>query len=416
MSALCEKCLPIFQAGLSPLALGQLHLLRRDCLETQLLLPFNSEKKPHHPSIQSLQRSVREGCYIGVVLAKFLGKNGVFGRQSLEHSTTFEYHCKANIAGCHPYPFEVWVRHNGGYGVTLGAFPASGKWKVYLVGAKWRELWLTWKREGLTNSAELDGLPASTGSQASHMQALQWFRGCTRFHAKCRTAANSSSWFPTRLVDLGSGTSVPLRLIETSQTPPSGRYATLSYCWGSAVTVKLTRDTLKAYLERLPESELPKTFRDAFKVATNLGIRYLWIDSLCIIQDSVQDWKAESSVMGRVYQNGLCNIAATASKDSHGGLSYCRDPRTIRPAVTVSGWEDCPPSTYTVSDLCLWEHGVSKAALNSRGWVLQERFLAPRILTSAWTSFTGSASSFKPARHSREAYHRGSIIRTKIFV
>jgi hypothetical protein len=144
--------------------------------------------------------------------------------------------------------------------------------------------------------------------------------------------------------------------------------------------VKLTRDTLASFLASLPESILPKTFQDTIQVVRRLGLRYLWIDSLCIVQDSTDDWTAESSVMGRVYKNAEVNIAATASTDSSGGLFFDREPRTVQPGVALSGWDDCPPSTYIVSKSKLWEEGVSKAVLNTRGWVLQERCLSPRII------------------------------------
>jgi hypothetical protein len=209
---------------------------------------------------------------------------------------------------------------------------------------------------------------------------LEWVKGCTQFHGKCNTVAESPPWFPTRLIDLGLGTSTHLRLLYTSRTPPLSRYVTLSYCWGSAATLKLTRETLDTFLTRLPEAELPSTFRDVIEVTRRLRIRYLWIDSLCIVQDSAQDWRAESSMMGRIYKNALCNIAATASANSHGGLFFDRDPRIVRPAVTISQWSDCPPFTYQISKLHLWEDGVSEAVLHTRGWVLHERFLAPRTM------------------------------------
>ncbi|KAK3343651.1 heterokaryon incompatibility protein-domain-containing protein, partial [Lasiosphaeria hispida] len=186
---------------------------------------------------------------------------------------------------------------------------------------------------------------------------------------------------PTRLLDLGSGPLATVRLIKTSSTPLLGPYVTLSYCRGSAPTVKLTTATLATFMTLLSARTLPATFRDAIEVTRHLGIRYLWIDSPCIIQDSADDWTAESSAMGCVYQNGLFNIAATASNDSGGGLfSVDRDPRTVCPAVAMSNWDYCISSTYTVSRKNIWKDGVSDAVLNTRGWVLQEQFLSPRIL------------------------------------
>jgi hypothetical protein len=197
-----------------------------------------------------------------------------------------------------------------------------------------------------------------------------------------------------------------------------GRYATLSYFWGSAATATLTQDKLSTFLTHLPEQELPRTFQDAIVVARRLGIRYLWIESLCIMQDSERDWATESSTMDRIYQNGLCNLAATASKDSAGGLFYDRDPRTVGPAVTISKWPDCPPSTYIVANTEMWVKGVSEAVLNTRGWVLQERFMAPRILHFAsdqvyWECFELDACEAFPGGFPLTGFHPAPTDRMK---
>ncbi|KAK4119844.1 HET-domain-containing protein, partial [Parathielavia appendiculata] len=229
-------------------------------------------------------------------------------------------------------------------------------------------------------SLELKEPAGHTLSKKGWIQVTEWISECNKSHARCAAAKNSPRWYPTRLIDLGSRVSPNLHLIETSRTTPLGAYGTLSYCWGTAATVKLTCNTLGEFLARLPVSTLPKTFQDAISVARRLGLRYLWIDSLCIIQDSPGDWLAESSAMGQVYQNGLFNIAATASSDSTGGLFFDRDPRSVRPAIVATNWSDCPSSTYVVANRDTWVDGVSNAVLNTRGWVLQERCLSPRII------------------------------------
>ncbi|KAK4123143.1 hypothetical protein N657DRAFT_448954 [Parathielavia appendiculata] len=91
-------------------------------------------------------------------------------------------------------------------------------------------------------------------------------------------------------------------------------------------------------------------------------------------------WAQERSLMGQVYGNGLFNIAASSSSDNSGGLFFDREPRTVRPAVVTTGWQDCPPSTYTVHKSYLWKDSVLDAVLNKRGWVLQERVLLPSML------------------------------------
>jgi hypothetical protein len=89
-------------------------------------------------------------------------------------------------------------------------------------------------------------------------------------------------------------------------------------------------------LERVPA--LPLTFEDAIVATRRLGARYIWIDSLCIIQDDPADWERESSSMADVYRNATCNIAASAAHDSNGGLY--RDRGDIVPGIYVKSSGD----------------------------------------------------------------------------
>ncbi|KAK4106598.1 HET-domain-containing protein, partial [Parathielavia hyrcaniae] len=125
-----------------------------------------------------------------------------------------------------------------------------------------------------------------------------------------------------------------VRLIETARVTPDGPYVTLSHCWGRASEVfKLETRNREELLEQVPV--LPQTFEDAIVAAQRLGARYIWIDSLCIIQDDAQDWEKESSSVADVYRNAMCNIAASASHDSNGGLY--RDRGDIVPGIRVEG-------------------------------------------------------------------------------
>jgi Heterokaryon incompatibility protein (HET) len=94
-----------------------------------------------------------------------------------------------------------------------------------------------------------------------------------------------------------------------------GKYVALSHCWGGNMPLKTTHGCLNAYMEKLPVSLQPQNFQDAMKITMELGVRYLWIDSLCIIQDSLQDWKHECTVMGDVYANASITISAAAAKN-----------------------------------------------------------------------------------------------------
>jgi Heterokaryon incompatibility protein (HET) len=85
--------------------------------------------------------------------------------------------------------------------------------------------------------------------------------------------------------------------------------------------------------------DVPKTFEDAIVVTRKLHVQYLWIDSLCIIQDDPEDWGTESLLMDQVYKNALLNIAATAASDSSGGLFYSR-PHLVRWGQIQLGGEE----------------------------------------------------------------------------
>jgi hypothetical protein len=140
--------------------------------------------------------------------------------------------------------------------------------------------------------------------------------------------------------------------------------------------VKLLQDNILSMEKRIKFSDISKTFQDAMKIAQYLGFRYIWIDSLCIIQDSTEDWRKEASLMGRVYSNSVCNISATGASDGSKGLFFDRHPLAIRPfrarfdGVRIKG-------SYYPFNPRLWADGVDDAPLNRRAWVVQERLLSP---------------------------------------
>jgi hypothetical protein len=147
--------------------------------------------------------------------------------------------------------------------------------------------------------------------------------------------------------------------------------------------------------------DLPKTFQDAIQITRGLGFRYLWIDSLCIIQDDLEDWRIESATMARIYSNGACNLCATAASEGAQGLFYDRDPRSVQPVKiwlnlgyaqirngilekirrlfgfqTQSRKPEKIHELFGFQDKRLWVSGVIEAPLNLRGWVVQERLLS----------------------------------------
>lgn len=136
---------------------------------------------------------------------------------------------------------------------------------------------------------------------------------------------------------------------------------------------------------------LPTTFKHTVEVVRFLGLRYLCIDSLCILQDSAQDWETESSNMGNIYRHAYINIAASSARDSSGGLFFGRDtsnPKshirqpilvTLRSAKDNVGSKVIHPGKYYLVDQHLWGSAMANP-LNARAWVMQERLLSPRVL------------------------------------
>jgi Heterokaryon incompatibility protein (HET) len=183
-----------------------------------------------------------------------------------------------------------------------------------------------------------------------------------------QSSASEQPPLPTRVIDVGSlGSTEEPRLLETKNK--SGAYATLSHCWGASQPLVTTKDTFKERQQRLPLRDLPKTFQDAVLLARGLRIRYLWIDSLCIIQDDAKDWQREAAKMASVYYGAHINFAASSANGCYEGCLY-----------------ECPPALHLGPNLFA-RHGFgpfrSKEEafpLNSRGWILQESVLSRRTI------------------------------------
>ncbi|KAF2117899.1 heterokaryon incompatibility protein-domain-containing protein, partial [Lophiotrema nucula] len=192
--------------------------------------------------------------------------------------------------------------------------------------------------------------------------------------------------FPTRLLELIADEVDPKLVITAGCFIPDRQpYATLSHCWGKIPIVRLLESNIGAFRQRVPFDQLPKTFRDAISVAKAFGIRYLWIDSLCIIQDSAEDWTRESVRMGDVYRGGCINLSAAGANDGSEGCFFERTSEVVVPPIyKLSGNVDVG-CTSSESLCCLidadyWHRNCTLSPLFCRAWIFQERMLARRIL------------------------------------
>ena len=143
--------------------------------------------------------------------------------------------------------------------------------------------------------------------------------------------------------------------------------------------LKTKQSTLEQFKVEVPWDELTKTFKDAVDICRRLNIDYLWIDSLCILQDSVDDWSQNATEVGSIYENAVLTIAATKSKEGCEGCYSTPDSQYIAHVVpeTDTIYVRRKPPSYPVHDLSL---DMENFPLLDRSWVYQEMHLSSRVL------------------------------------
>jgi hypothetical protein len=198
-------------------------------------------------------------------------------------------------------------------------------------------------------------------------------------------------------------------LVITKQEKQMERqqYVALSYCWGNTTddAAITTEENIGQRLQGIAIQSLPKTIQNAITITRQLGVQYLWVDALCIIQRSEEDWQRECSNMSQIYRNALFTIAASASDNSQGGCEIATSPLCLvsslssaygnrgrflvepEPAIRTFGWPDYPV--------------LLDEPLQKRGWCLQERHLSQRIIHFTtegllWECRSGKASNMTP--------------------
>ncbi|KDN69744.1 putative heterokaryon incompatibility protein [Colletotrichum sublineola] len=194
----------------------------------------------------------------------------------------------------------------------------------------------------------------------------------------------SVPYLPSRLIKLE--TPETFRLVQGTECPVGTRYVALSYCWGTKPVdslLRLLQSTAKSlYLEQ-PVDILPKTFRHALEIIQRFEIRYIWIDRLCIFQDSAEDWQKEASTMQSVHRNAYIGISALEASDDDGGCFFERDPSKVTTTVVSFKLKEDGEEKAFRSDRekrWSWRHLFESEPVVQRSWVVQERLLAPRTL------------------------------------
>lgn len=229
-----------------------------------------------------------------------------------------------------------------------------------------------------------------------------WFTDCVANHPECNPEQNG---LPERLIDVGGRRDENLRVVNTREAGISkAAYAALSHCWGGAQPVTTTTDNIEQLQQALRFGSLPKTFREAVLVTRRLGIPYLWIDSLCIMQNDQDDWAREAGRMLKTYSGSALVISAMDGNNCEQGCFVETATANSRlPGVRKENEEaglpmDAQGSTGEREEVCQIsvlpldqetstllrvyrgnaEHPDRIAVLRQRGWTLQEELLARR--------------------------------------
>jgi hypothetical protein len=218
----------------------------------------------------------------------------------------------------------------------------------------------------------------------------EWLTECINEHPKCQNTLSRDAPLAKRILEVLTDSGEPLLRLVSSENVDLHRvpYVVLSHCWGGVdIDSKTTLANVDGYYTSIDISDLPMTFREAIQITRALKLRYLWIDSLCIIQKHAPDWECESSKMASIFRNATITLSAsTASNSTQGcGITTILPPSTqfTLPARAAFGQTQAYLSIREITTSDPGEEGrksLMHSPIHKRAWIFQEKFLSRRIL------------------------------------
>ncbi|KAL9112209.1 MAG: hypothetical protein Q9187_007813, partial [Circinaria calcarea] len=233
---------------------------------------------------------------------------------------------------------------------------------------------VTAREEGEIIKIYIDTNPAS--DEAFDL-VRSWVNECDLRHTKCHQAEGKV--LPTRIINVGQ-TDLFLETSILASSGQSRKYAAFSHVWGGGLPLQTTKATSEQHQHFIPLGKLPQSFKDAVHVTRSLGIQYLWIDALCIIQDSTEDWEMECAKMADIFRNSNITIAAPDAVNSDASFLHKRHIPSVRlPYLDLKGK---PSGCISVHPRELIDelHYSNDVPLNSRAWAFQQKLLSRRTL------------------------------------
>jgi hypothetical protein len=284
-------------------------------------------------------------------------------------------------------------------------------------------------------------IPNSTGDPKVMELGLEWLETCRNNHPQCEAIdeTREPGYYPSRLLDVGTLESNILRLVMTEVEPPAQgyRYATLSHCWGNASFVQLTTENMASFNTKIPPECLPKSFTDAVMTCRRLRIRYLWIDSLCILQSgtgSSEDWQLHVGTMDAIYANCVLNVSIARASNPEQGAFVTRNSAFIRTTLVYAPaeldlhrpdtylskferarakhWDFLPDIAYAGSGETSRKHaGSCLVTIFVPG---QNKHTFPRIYGEPGSNYDGTGCDFASSLSHQPLYQRGWVFQERL--
>ncbi|KAL9115744.1 MAG: hypothetical protein Q9227_000112 [Pyrenula ochraceoflavens] len=338
---------------------------------------------PHHQSLDTLRQSA-SSCS----LCSLICESAENVQKELED---LKPKWEAGEARQYDWPtWEMWLvkRRKGGDGCWVMSFvDTQSHWGQRRKDRGVEEAWMVAAlgicvRDGDFLDSLIVGRPVEVdgGTPTAIGRAQKWLQECDE-HSDCNPG---ETLLPSRIIDVGDVNSPEVRLWEPVPEGTIGKYLSLSYCWGKSKEFTTTRATIEERKRGITIADIPATYQDIIKLTRSLGIRYLWIDSLCICQDEHSDWERESAKMLSTYSNAYLTVAASRASESAEGFL---GPRSDRKYVQLDYSRGGVQGEALAFSLPLREELVKndyitlpKEPLSERAWGLQERVLSHRVL------------------------------------
>jgi hypothetical protein len=277
-----------------------------------------------------------------------------------------------------------------------------------------------------TDKARPDELDSTTGSSTCLTLVKSWLYDCLVQHDRGCLSYSRSGYqtLPTRVIDVGLPGQDRVHLVagDGREEP----YIALSHCWGKSDIITTTMANINQHQQQgIPIQSLPLNFQDAITVSRAMTCRYLWIDSLCIIQDSREDWQVESGFMHLVYRNAVLTISVARSLNPHTGCFINRDASLLRPiSLVIPSLSEPEAIDYEDTDSAedddraeddddesqiFWQllrNVPPEGLLQRRAWVLQEQAFSGRLVSFSnegvfWSCASAEQSECTPYRRRR---------------